>query len=321
MQILVVSGFLGAGKTTFIKELSRRTKKTIAIMENEYGSENIDGNRLINSPSTTNKSINIFELSEGCICCSTKNEIALSIVTIANTINPDILVIEPTGLASLTNIIFNLKKIEYAQISILNPITIVDIKSFKRFKEEYKDIYLDQIKTAGNIIVTKAKNSGLEEKNNLKAFINNINSNASITLEDYNLMPNSWWNDIIKHKKSFHEINVEQIISKHTDQLTLKNISLPSENLLLYLLDGICHGRYGNIIRGKGNFKAGNQFLKFDYVDKNYSINGLDGSDGSSLVFIGSDIDKPSIEKLFTKNPIQLTSIIKKLPIHNLNRN
>lgn len=317
MQILVVSGFLGAGKTTFIKELSRRTKKTIAILENEYGSENIDGNRLINSPSTTNKSINIFELSEGCICCSTKNEIALSVITIANTINPDILVIEPTGLASLTNIIFNLKKIEYAQISILNPITIVDIKSFKRFKEEYKDIYLDQIKTAGNIIVTKAKNSGLEEKNNLKSFVHDINSNASITLEDYNLMPNSWWNDIIKQDRSFDEIHTEYLYSKHTDQLTLKNISLPSENLLLYLLDGICHGRYGNIIRGKGNVKAGNQFLKFDYVDKSYSINGSDKPDGSSLVFIGSDIDKVSIEKLFTKNPIQLTSIIKKLPLKN----
>ena len=69
MKILVVSGFLGAGKTTFIRTLAERTKKDFAVMENEYGAVNVDGDLL----EQTND-LNIWELTEGCICCSMQND-------------------------------------------------------------------------------------------------------------------------------------------------------------------------------------------------------------------------------------------------------
>lgn len=105
MNILIVSGFLGAGKTTFIKELSRRTKKEFAILENEYANSGVDGDILKNS----DKTVNIWELIDGCICCSAKGDFAQSILTIANTIDPDYLVVEPTGVAKLSSIIENIK--------------------------------------------------------------------------------------------------------------------------------------------------------------------------------------------------------------------
>lgn len=71
MKILVVSGFLGAGKTTFIRTLAERTKKDFAVMENEYGAVNVDGDLL----EQTND-LNIWELTEGCICCSMQNDFA-----------------------------------------------------------------------------------------------------------------------------------------------------------------------------------------------------------------------------------------------------
>lgn len=70
MKILVVSGFLGAGKTTFIRTLAERTKKDFAVMENEYGAVNVDGDLLEQT-----KDLNIWELTEGCICCSMQNEL------------------------------------------------------------------------------------------------------------------------------------------------------------------------------------------------------------------------------------------------------
>jgi len=82
MDILIVSGFLGAGKTTFIKALSKKTGKEFAILENEYSDLGVDGERLQDS------TINIWELTEGCICCSTKQDFAQSVLTIANTISP-----------------------------------------------------------------------------------------------------------------------------------------------------------------------------------------------------------------------------------------
>lgn len=87
MKILVVSGFLGAGKTTFIKELSRKTRRDFVVMENEYAQADID-RELLNEE----KAVNIWELTEGCVCCSMKTDFASSILTIANTlaeINPD----------------------------------------------------------------------------------------------------------------------------------------------------------------------------------------------------------------------------------------
>ena len=108
MKILVVSGFLGAGKTTFIRTLAERTKKDFAVMENEYGAVNVDGDLL----EQTND-LNIWELTEGCICCSMQNDFATSILTIANTVDPEYLIVEPTGVGMLSKIIENIQKIEY----------------------------------------------------------------------------------------------------------------------------------------------------------------------------------------------------------------
>ena len=110
MKILVVSGFLGAGKTTFIRTLAERTKKDFAVMENEYGAVNVDGDLL----EQTND-LNIWELTEGCICCSMQNDFATSILTIANTVDPEYLIVEPTGVGMLSKMIENMvSKMEYA---------------------------------------------------------------------------------------------------------------------------------------------------------------------------------------------------------------
>ena len=87
MKVLVVSGFLGAGKTTFIKELASRTGKKFVILENEYGALGIDGDLLKEAGMGSD---NIWEMSSGCSCCSKKGDFAASILTIANTINPEV---------------------------------------------------------------------------------------------------------------------------------------------------------------------------------------------------------------------------------------
>ena len=131
MKILIVSGFLGAGKTTFIKALAKHTKKDFAILENEYGAAGIDADRL--RAEEGQSPVNIWEMTEGCICCSAKGDFSLSVLSIANTIDPEYLVIEPTGVGMLGNVMENLKQIEYEHISILAPVTIADIYSYRRY--------------------------------------------------------------------------------------------------------------------------------------------------------------------------------------------
>lgn len=145
MKILVVSGFLGAGKTTFIRTLAERTKKDFAVMENEYGAVNVDGDLLEQT-----KDLNIWELTEGCICCSMQNDFATSILTIANTVDLEYLIVEPTGVGMLSKIIENIQKSEYERITLLEPLTILDGTMYDRCMSEFSEICVSHYTEQGD---------------------------------------------------------------------------------------------------------------------------------------------------------------------------
>ena len=133
MKILVVSGFLGAGKTTFIKEMSKQTGRDFVVMENEYAEAGMDRAFL-----EEEKQINVWQLTDGCICCSMKNDFATSILTIANTLDPEYLIVEPTGIGVLSSVMENIRQIEYERITLLSPVTIIDANTFARCMAEYR---------------------------------------------------------------------------------------------------------------------------------------------------------------------------------------
>lgn len=166
MKILVISGFLGAGKTTFIKALAKQTGKDFAILENEYGAAGVDGDVLKDSMDAGK--VNVWEMTEGCICCSTKGDFAASVLTIANSVDPEYLVVEPTGVGMLSHIMKNLQQIEYERISLLAPITIVDGYSYERFRREFPELYRDQIRSARTVILSKIEQAGEAEKDALR---------------------------------------------------------------------------------------------------------------------------------------------------------
>lgn len=128
--------FFGCGKTTFIKELSGCAKREIAILENEYAHIGIDGDNLKRELNA--EKVNVWELTEGCICCSNKNDFATSVLTIANSVDSEFLVVEPTDVAKLGNIMENIKQLKYERISILPPIDIVDGHSSDKHKRSFR---------------------------------------------------------------------------------------------------------------------------------------------------------------------------------------
>ena len=298
MKILIISGFLGAGKTTFIKELAKRTKKEIAIFENEYRTSGVDGDILKEATK-----VNIWELTEGCICCSVKGDFAASVLTIANTVNPEYLVIEPTGVAMLSNLITNLKQIEYEHIKLMAPISIVDALSLERYKNEFPEIYKDQIEFADTVIFSKSENLSDNEKEKLSLEVKSINNSCNIVSDHYSTQPDSWWESLLlKYLDGTVEIPIKDETAEMPDSFSLNNISVRSVEKFIIFLENLIRGMYGNVFRAKGSFTIKGLNLRFDVADNRYLVELDTYEISDKVVFIGNDIKKQKIREVFFEN-------------------
>ena len=298
MKILIISGFLGAGKTTFIKELAKRTKKEIAIFENEYGTSGVDGDILKESTK-----VNIWELTEGCICCSVKGDFAASVLTIANTVNPEYLIIEPTGVAMLSNLITNLKQIEYEHIKLMAPISIVDALSLERYKNEFPEIYKDQIEFADTVIFSKSENLSENEKEKLGLEVKSINNSCNIVSDHYSTQPDSWWDSLLlKYLDGTVDIPIKDETAEMPDSFSLNNISVRSVEKFIIFLENLIRGLYGNVFRAKGSFSIRGLNLRFDVADNRYMVELDTDEISDKVVFIGNDIKKQKIREVFFEN-------------------
>lgn len=311
MRILVVSGFLGAGKTTFIKELARRTREDFSVMENEYGQVGIDGQLLAEKemPESGEEDagkLNIWELTEGCICCSMKSDFASSILTIANTIDPEYLIVEPTGVGMLSNVMSNIRLIQYERISLLSPITILDGNSFDRYCQEFPDIYRDQIASAGCVLVSKMEGADRQTLEQLEQSIRQINPDAEIFTTHYSANPDSWWESLLSRPADPAQKLPGKAETPDLQNLGLTEVSLPSGNQLLLFLQGVVAGVFGDICRAKGYLPVGSgeqtAWLRFDVVNHNYSITGIEAMPDSRAVLIGKGLKKNWLREVLQKN-------------------
>ena len=293
MKVLVISGFLGAGKTTFIKELAKRTHKDFAVMENEYGEVGIDGGILGESP----EKLNIWELTEGCICCSMKSDFATSVLTIANTVDPEYLIVEPTGVGMLSKVLENLKGIQYEKIQLLSPLTLVDGHSFDRYLKEFPEIYEDQLKSAGTVLISKMESHSSQELSALSLKIRALSPDAEILSSHYTRQEDPWFFSLL-HRSLTGEILKSADVQADLQNLSLTDVSLPSPDRLLLLLNGVVSGVFGNICRSKGCLKAGDSYLRFDTADRTYSITGSAPQEESCAVFIGKDLKRSWLREI-----------------------
>lgn len=326
MKILVISGFLGAGKTTFIQELVKRTKRDFAIMENEYGAIGVDGDLLEQSDG----SINIWEMTEGCICCTRKADFASSILTIANTIDPEILLVEPTGVGELSKILENISQIEYERISLLEPLTIVDGSHFEQTLAKFPELCMDQIQAAGTVIVSKLEGASEAALTEIEARIRTINRTGDISSLHYSKQPDSWWAMLLERPllvsssnqpeegsapledrmiENTSVKNEPRVADETVDSVALTSISLRYKQELILFLQGLTAGVFGDIVRAKGFLPIGNGdvWLQFSVVNGTYSVTGFNHpSEVTELeakgIFIGTRIKRSWLREVLQKS-------------------
>ncbi|MBQ0104490.1 MAG: GTP-binding protein, partial [Armatimonadetes bacterium] len=210
MKILIVSGFLGAGKTTFIRNLRLHTGKEFVVYENEYADTGVDTKLL------ETDEISVWESTEKCVCCSGKQDFASSILTISNTIDPEYLVVEPTGIAKLGNILDNIRQVEYERIEILAPITLADATNYFAQKAKYREILENQIEYGSEVIITKDDLADTAECSKIKDYVEKITTgNIKIGYKD---LDDKWWQGLLLKYSDGREIDPASLShSKHPE--------------------------------------------------------------------------------------------------------
>ena len=297
MKVLVVSGFLGAGKTTFITEMARRSRRKFVVMENEMGAVGVDGGFL---SSSLGEGIEVWEMTQGCICCSMKSDFATSVLTIENALQPDYLLVEPTGVGMLSRIMDNLSKIAYERIELLSPITVLDSLNWRQSAREFPELFADPISSAGTVVFSKAENLPAEEKALLEERVRSLAPSAEIVSQSYGQQSAPWWDGL--WRKAVDGSSLEEPIGDVDLDLSIASmeqprISSPAE--LVALLEDILRGSFGNIVRAKGNVIVGDFRVRFDVAGGQYALTGAEESEEPKAVFIGKKLDKEALYKAF----------------------
>ena len=175
VRIDVISGFLGAGKTTFIKRLLETHLKNekVVLIENEYGEVSVDSDLLNDSQ------IEIKELSQGCICCSLVGDFSKSLNEVIEKYNPDRILIEPSGVGKLSDVV---KAISDAGLedSINSLVCMVDAKKAKMYDKNFGEFFVDQIKNAQTVILSRMDISKEETAEKALEIIRKHNENCVV---------------------------------------------------------------------------------------------------------------------------------------------
>lgn len=294
MKILLVSGFLGAGKTTFIKELAKNINLEFVVLENEYADIGVDKDFL------DEKNLNVWEMSKGCICCSMKGDFKSSIKRIYSEINPEYLVVEPTGVGMLSSIIENIREINNNDIEILSPITLIDITSFSEYLETFNNFFTDNLKNTGKVILTKLENSNYFEIENIKNEILKINNNLEIITDDYRNFQKEWFGEILNKSIDNKIIDKNFSLKTHINLRTFskENVNLKTMDELGLLLNRLVNGDFGKIYRAKGIVKIDGYWGKFNLVYKNFEMEPITDAKGTKIVIIGNNLDIENLKNI-----------------------
>ena len=176
-KIDIISGFLGAGKTTLIKKLLSEALKgeQVVLIENEFGEIGIDGGFLKEA------GIEIREMNSGCICCSLVGDFGASLKEVISKYHPDRILIEPSGVGKLSDVIKAVQGVEEETGLVLNSYTtVVDAKKCKMYIKNFGEFYNNQVEYAGSIILSRTGDVAEDKLNESVALLREHNEKAAI---------------------------------------------------------------------------------------------------------------------------------------------
>ena len=208
-KIDIISGFLGAGKTTFIKKLLKEAfeGEQVVLIENEFGEIGIDGGFLKEA------GIEIKEMNSGCICCSLVGDFEKSLKEVIDTYHPDRILIEPSGVGKLSDVI---KAIQDAQVNLdaqLNSFTtVVDVTKCRIYSKNFGEFFSNQIEYAGAIILSRTDKAKHEKVEESVAILRGLNEKAPIITTPIEQLSGEKLLETMEGSKSLEEELLAEIV-------------------------------------------------------------------------------------------------------------
>lgn len=314
-KVDIISGFLGSGKTTLIKKLlkERLNGENIVIIENEYGEIGIDGNIL------RSDNITIKEITSGCICCTISKSFKEVIDEIFDNYNPDRIIVEPSGVAKLSEVIKEIRSEQVKRNIIINmQIAVVDSTNFENYFDNFGEFFVDQIISAKTIVLSKTQLMRNSDLNQVFKAIRKMNPSSPIITTN--------WDDISATKiLEVAEFRNKDVLSQvdlirkplnvsHLMRKGMKTDSIASDVFNTWgaetpkffkksdirnILEELGKGNYGNVIRAKGVVNTSSSWIQFDYVPGQIEIKDITYDYTGRVCVIGSGLKKDEIKRLF----------------------
>ena len=175
-KIDIYSGFLGAGKTTLIKKMISEgyQGEKMVLIENEFGEIGIDGGFLQEA------GINITEMNSGCICCSLVGDFGRALEQVIGEYHPDRVIIEPSGVGKLSDVIGAVEKVTAADVVLGNTVAVVDANKVKVYMKNFGEFYNNQVETASCIVMSRTDSVPQQKLDTAVAMLKEHNPNATI---------------------------------------------------------------------------------------------------------------------------------------------
>lgn len=324
-KVDIISGFLGAGKTTFIKLLIENVfaGEKLVLIENEFGEIGIDGGFLKDA------GIEITEMNSGCICCTLVGDFSKALRKVIEEYHPDRVLIEPSGVGKLSDVSKAIEHVKKeADIEIEGRITIVDGKKAKMYLKNFGEFFKNQVAYANTIVVSRTQMMEdhsieecvkmLREENKEASIISTSWDKLSKEAIEHALSPDTQLEGIFEEEKCpvcSHEHHHEGACGcghehhhhhhHHADEIFTswgqETAHKYTEGELDFLLKALSETEeYGTILRAKGIVEMENGAWKqFDLVPQEYEVRESAADYTGRLCVIGTDLKEDELTKLF----------------------
>lgn len=334
-KVNIISGFLGAGKTTLIKKLLKEVyaDEQVVLIENEFGEIGIDGGFLQDA------GVEVTEMNSGCICCSLSGDFTAALQKVLDEFHPDRIIIEPSGVGKLSDVKRAVINTENDELQLCSSCTVVDVMKCAMYQKNFGEFFNNQIEHADALILSRTQHADERKLQESAALLKKLNEKVPLVTTPWDELEGSVIAKAMEHQSDLsRELMEEEEICEvcghhhhhhdhehhnhhhhheeacgchhhhhHDHDADEVFTSWGSETVRIYDKDELTaiaaaladSEQYGQILRAKGMVKGHDTWYYFDVTPQEYEIREGQPSYTGRYCVIGSKLKEEALARLF----------------------